>query len=87
MAKDRLDLVGQRFGDWAVIKRAGEHPRNGAQWLCRCVCGEERIVGGGNLRSRKSWGCGCRTGSREQYRKQKPVTLAPLRLPGGDDGN
>ena len=53
-----IDHTGQTFGLWTVLERA---PGNGkrAQWLCRCACGAERVVDGGNLRGGYSKSCGC----------------------------
>ena len=53
-----IDHTGQTFGLWTVLERA---PGNGkrAQWLCRCTCGAERVVDGGNLRGGYSKSCGC----------------------------
>lgn len=43
-----LDIGGQRFGKWLIIGRRGS--ANGrSMWLCRCECGEERIVSGPDL--------------------------------------
>lgn len=53
-----IDLTGQRFGKWEVMKRAANI--NGKPgWLCRCECGTFRIVSGSNLRGGKSNNCGC----------------------------
>lgn len=50
--------IGNRFGDWTVIHR--EHSAKGhTRWLCRCVCGAERIVYSTSLTSGKSKSCGC----------------------------
>lgn len=47
---------GTEFGNWTVIERAatGKH-----RYLCRCVCGVERTVLVGLLRSGRSTSCGC----------------------------
>lgn len=52
------DLTGQLLGSWLVIERA---ENNGivTQWLCRCSCGEERIVRAMHLVSGASQSCGC----------------------------
>lgn len=54
------DITGQRFGRWSVISRT---PNKGirTQWLCRCDCGEQRIVDSNNLRTGLSRSCGCLT--------------------------
>ena len=51
-------LIGQCFGYLTVIERAGSSP-SGPQWLCRCVCGMEKITAGKNLRDGKTKSCGC----------------------------
>jgi hypothetical protein len=58
-----IDLAGRRFGRWLVLELDPERSRcNGAvylRWLCRCVCGVERVVTGTNLIQGKSRSCGC----------------------------
>lgn len=54
-----IDLTGQTFGYWQVLKRA--ESRNGrAYWLCKCTaCGKEKEVAGAHLRGGRSTNCGC----------------------------
>ena len=54
-----IDLTGQRFNRWTVLKEAGRNKSGGAVWLCRCDCGIERVVDGRSLRSGTSKSCGC----------------------------
>lgn len=54
-----VDLSGRKFGQWTVGNQAGNDPRGGALWACRCSCGVERAVSGADLRAGKSRGCGC----------------------------
>lgn len=56
----RLDLAGQRFGRWSVMRVAGKDKRGGTLWLCRCDCGNEKAVVAASLRSGNSTSCGCR---------------------------
>lgn len=44
-----LHLDGQEFGDWKVLKRLPNDKNGKSVWLCRCKCGNERPVQGGNL--------------------------------------
>lgn len=55
------DETGNRYGRLTVIKRNGHlgNSRKVAAWLCRCDCGKELTVGGGNLRCGQSKSCGC----------------------------
>lgn len=53
-----IDLTGQRFGRWLVLKF--DKIANGiAYWVCRCDCGNEKIVNGSSLRRGRSHSCGC----------------------------
>lgn len=53
-----IDLTGQRFGRWTVLRYAGSH--NGAAfWECQCDCGTIRNVRASCLRSGESKSCGC----------------------------
>lgn len=54
-----IDLTGQTFGYWQVLKRADN--RNGrAYWVCKCTaCGKEKEVAGAHLRGDRSTNCGC----------------------------
>jgi hypothetical protein len=53
------DLTDKQFGRWTVLSYAGKTPKGVALWLCRCQCGTERVVRGGNLRSGMSTSCWC----------------------------
>ena len=58
----RRDLTGHRFGKLVALSAAapGTYPKSvGTAWLCRCDCGQEKVVGTQNLvRSTRSCGCG-----------------------------
>lgn len=54
----RLDLTGQKFGEWTVLEK-GDIGQNGAiYWKCRCSCGTELSVQAGGLRNGHSESCG-----------------------------
>ena len=53
------DLTGQQFGKWTVIKRAENDKHGGAQWLCKCDCGNEKIIRANCLVQGHSQSCGC----------------------------
>ena len=50
---------GQVFGHWQVILLA-ETEKPGDHYVCRCICGKEKVVEGGSLRKGTSSSCGCR---------------------------
>jgi superfamily II DNA or RNA helicase len=51
------DESGNRYGRLVVVKREPSGVQ-GAQWLCRCDCGQTSVVTGKNLRSGGSTSCG-----------------------------
>lgn len=56
----KIDLTGQPFGRFVVIRECGR--KNGhVAWLCRCDCGREKVVRGSSLTRRKNptVSCGC----------------------------
>jgi hypothetical protein len=56
-----IPMEGRKFGRLLVIQMSDRRRKNrDALWVCRCDCGEERHVGGGDLRSGATTSCGCR---------------------------
>ena len=55
-----MDLTGQKFGRLTVIKRSFPNTKNGeTNWLCKCDCGNKKIIHGHRLRIGKTKSCGC----------------------------
>lgn len=52
-----IDLTGQKFGRLLVIKL--ESSTSKTRWLCKCDCGNERIVHGTSLKKGTTVSCGC----------------------------
>jgi hypothetical protein len=52
------DETGKTYGRLTVISRAGTQKKK-AMWLCRCECGNEKIVPGIRLRNGDTRSCGC----------------------------
>ena len=59
MSAKKIDLTGQRFGRLIVIREYGRAKDGTVLWLCKCECGAEIVVRGGNLRSEHTQSCGC----------------------------
>lgn len=61
--KEISDMIGKRFGKLTVIKRGDTHITSGGQkkamWLCKCDCGNEKIVASQDLKSGHTKSCGC----------------------------
>lgn len=55
------DLTGQQFGRLTAMHRvpAAEGSGGGMRWLCRCSCGNERVVLASNLLCGHTKSCGC----------------------------
>lgn len=65
-----IDLTGQRFGKLVVIKQSEN--RNGrTAWLCKCDCGNTKVVRSIELRRGDTISCGC-------YRKDHPSVFYDL---------
>lgn len=54
----RKNLTGCVFGRWSVVDYAGPG-QVGATWLCKCLCGTDRVVNAGSLLAGTSTSCGC----------------------------
>lgn len=54
-----VDLTGQKFGRLTVLSRYEENNRRYAQWLCKCDCGNTKIVRTDLLKSGGVRSCGC----------------------------
>lgn len=65
------NLAGQKFGRLTVIEHLGSSNDNQALWLCKCDCGNEKIVKGHNLIKGNTKSCGCLKNemSRERLKK------------------
>lgn len=54
--------VGHKYGALTVIEFAGLNKIGQANWLCRCDCGTQKVIFGGNLNSGHTTSCGCLKG-------------------------
>jgi len=52
-----IDLTGQRFGKWTVVRDSGKRIRRRPLWVCKCDCGSEGLKYGESLRAGKSTRC------------------------------
>ena len=54
-----LNLVGKRFGRLEVLKRVENTKRKLTYWLCKCDCGNTKVIRGTHLVAGKIKSCGC----------------------------
>ena len=71
------DLTGQRFGRLTVIGRGESGLNKSTRWICRCDCGNQTLVYGGNLRQGYTRSCGC-------YRHECELNRAEQRKTHGE---
>ncbi len=59
----KIAHVGQSYGSWKVVGESPFSSVSGGQvrlnYLCQCVCGQQKLVNGSNLRRGLSTSCGC----------------------------
>lgn len=53
-----LDYTGMQFGRLTVLERAPSKGKK-TMWLCKCVCGNTKVVQGCNLSTGHTISCGC----------------------------
>ena len=54
-----INLLNQRYGKLIVIKELGRTKSGKAQWLCKCDCGNKKIISSASLRRGTTNSCGC----------------------------
>lgn len=54
-----INIVGRKYSRLTVIGFAGVTKGRTAMWLCRCECGNKKVISGPNLKSGKTMSCGC----------------------------
>lgn len=62
-----IDLTGEVFGFYTVLRESGRTSKGEILWLCKCRCGREKVVRGSHLRRGEIVSCGCF--SKEQARE------------------
>ena len=55
----KYDLTNKKFGKLLVIKRVENNKYGKSQWLCKCDCGNKKIVSSHCLKSGDTKSCGC----------------------------
>ena len=54
-----IDLTGQKFGRLTIIKVSHRDKNRQYHWVCKCKCGNEKIVLGNCLKNGTTRSCGC----------------------------
>ena len=66
MGRPVKNLTGIRVGRLIVIKQVGFSKQHNALWLCKCDCGNEKVIVSSSLVTGDSQSCGC-------YMKDKSI--------------
>lgn len=59
VAKNFQDLTGMRFGRLTVLSLDSINKYRQSLWLCKCECGNTKIIRGNHLKSKRIKSCGC----------------------------
>lgn len=54
-----VDLTNQKFGRLLVVKRMGSDKFKHSIWLCKCDCGNIKIIASNHLKRGNTKSCGC----------------------------
>ena len=58
----RIDLLGKKFGKLKVLGFGDKRGKSSSQfWLCKCECGNEKVLSASHLIKRQIVSCGCLT--------------------------
>ena len=57
------DISGQKFGKLTVINFHKNNPGKEKYWMCKCDCGNNKVISSRSLKTLKTTSCGC-------YRKE-----------------
>lgn len=55
----KIDLTNQKFGRLTVLYEVPKRKNNNIYWHCKCECGNEKDIRGGDLRNGSTQSCGC----------------------------
>lgn len=73
------DLTGNKYGRLTVIELVGCENHQ-SQWLCKCKCGNTKIVSAYNLKSRATTSCGCLLKETRKKTKHKTHGMTNTRI-------
>ncbi len=54
-----IDISSKRFGRLVVLSRDESQKYRHPRWICKCDCGNEKIIRGNDLHTGKIKSCGC----------------------------
>lgn len=70
---ERRDLTGQKFGKLTVIRYDHTSKNYKPVWLCKCDCGNEKLITSQHLLNGDTISCGCH---KKEISKIRPVMIS-----------
>ena len=67
----KINLVGKKFGRLLVVEEKGTNKWGNCLFLCKCICGGQKIIPSANLRDSRTQSCGCLAINNLSYRIPK----------------
>lgn len=68
MGRKIVDLVGKRFGKLEVLELSEiRGTKRVCYWLCKCDCGNTKVINGNSLKNGSIKACGCLRGKKSKY--------------------
>ena len=55
----RIDMIGKKYGRLTILNLHHKDKNSRLFYLCRCDCGDEKIINGERIRKGKTKSCGC----------------------------
>ena len=59
MARPPLNLTGRTFGRLTAVAREENGPLGHTRWMCKCSCGNYKVIRSSSLREGLTKSCGC----------------------------
>ena len=73
------NLTGRRFGRLTVISES-DNDKSKIMWLCKCDCGNDKIVAANDLKSGHTKSCGCLSAENRRLPKRTTHQMSRTRL-------
>lgn len=59
MGRPRIDLTGHCFSKITIMKYVNSTKSGHSNWLCKCECGNEKVINSNDLKRGATHSCGC----------------------------
>lgn len=84
-AMKKEDLTGQTFNNFTVLYQLPERKQRQIAWMCRCRCGNEKVLTTTDLLTNRVKSCGCLKSQVQDISGQRRGNLVAVRCTGQRD--